>query len=466
MSRIGWTHRWTLALPLLLGTAANAQTPLGMEFTYQGRLTNAGSPANGLFDMDFNLYPVPVGGAPLASQMLPDVSVTNGLFTVQIDFGAGAFDGNQRWLELAIDGTLLAPRQELRAAPNALFAVNTDQLDGLDASAFLQSVPVPLTLSGTSATHIIRGENDSGTADASGVSGVSTALGGFTRGVYGRSDSSSGHGVFGSATSFSGTTFGGRFESASGSGLGIFGFTTSTLGVTTGVSGRALSTSGRGVVGVAAATSGTTYGVYGQSDSPAATAYGVWAQGRLGASGTKSFRIDHPDDPSNRYLLHYAAESPEVINFYSETVTLDERGEAVVELPYYFAKINTRPRYQLTAVGAPMPALHVTEKISESALRVGAMAGPDEVVPRCSFRIAGGAPGGEVSWEVKALRNDRWVRQHGAPVEVAKQEFERGTYQHPELYGQPPEKGLNFRPEAERSVDGSSAPSSPNAAPR
>jgi hypothetical protein len=52
--------------------------------------------------------------------------------------------------------------------------------------------------------------------------------------------------------------------------------------------------------------------------------------------------------------------------------------------------------------------------------------------------------GGDVSWRVEALRNDRWVQMRGAPVEVDKQGPEKGTYQHPELYGQPPEKSMNY----------------------
>lgn len=237
-------------------------------------------------------------------------------------------------------------------------------------------------------------------------------------------------------------------ESESTSGRGALGLANSATGSSYGVYGRASSTSGRGVVGVVTATSGTIYGVYGQAPT-AAAGYAVYAAGDMGASGVKPFRIDHPQDPENKYLLHYAAESPEVINFYSETVTLDERGEAVVEMPAYFAWINTRPRYQLTAVGSPMPMLHVAEKISEESLAWGeggdVMEGR-EAAPRCTFRIAGGAPGGEVSWEVKAVRHDRYVRKRGAPVEVEKQGEERGTYQHPELYGQPPEKGVNFEP--------------------
>jgi hypothetical protein len=46
--------------------------------------------------------------------------------------------------------------------------------------------------------------------------------------------------------------------------------------------------------------------------------------------------------------------------------------------------------------------------------------------------------------------NDRWVQKYGAPVEVEKQDLERGTYQRPELYGQPPEMGVNYDAERER----------------
>jgi len=60
--------------------------------------------------------------------------------------------------------------------------------------------------------------------------------------------------------------------------------------------------------------------------------------------------------------------------------------------------------------------------------------------------ISGGAPGKRVSWRVEAVRNDRWVQKHGAPVEVEKEGFERGKYQHPELYGLPEARGMNDQP--------------------
>jgi hypothetical protein len=185
-------------------------------------------------------------------------------------------------------------------------------------------------------------------------------------------------------------------------------------------------------MGTALATSGTNYGVFGQSNS--AQGFGVFASGAVGAS-IKSFRIDHPDDPANKYLRHYCHEGPEPQNVYNGTVILDGRGSATIELPHYFSKISRDPRYTLTAVGAPMPLLHVSVEISESALRDGGT---------CSFSIGGGAPGHKVSWRVDAVRNDAWVRTNGAPVEIDKDGLEKGTYQHPELFGQPPEKGLGY----------------------
>ncbi|HEY3242956.1 MAG TPA: hypothetical protein VGM03_06340, partial [Phycisphaerae bacterium] len=226
---------------------------------------------------------------------------------------------------------------------------------------------------------------------------------------------------------------------------GVYGFAPATTGVTYGVQGWAPSWSGRSVYGLASdAPAGfQSYGILGE-ESAQTFGYAVFAIGDVGGTGGKSFRIDHPDDPANKYLLHYCAESPEIINFYSGTVTLDAAGAAVVELPAYFSKINRDPRYLLTPVGAPMPMLHVADPVSETALLAGEQAGPGEAAPRCWFRIAGGAPGAKVCWEVKALRNDRWIQNRGAPVEMEKPAREKGTYQHPELYRQPLEKGMNY----------------------
>ncbi len=143
----------------------------------------------------------------------------------------------------------------------------------------------------------------------------------------------------------------------------------------------------------------------------------IEAFGDLVASGTKSFRIDHPEDPENSYLLHYCLEAPQPLNIYSGIAELDEHGEAWITMPSYFAKINRSPRYSQTAMGQPMPMLHIAEEIRAASL---------EQESECMFKVAGGAPLGRVSWEVKADRWDTRVRAKGAPVVVPKRkEVER-----------------------------------------
>lgn len=271
-----------------------------------------------------------------------------------------------------------------------------------------------------------------------GVFGFTTAATGSAVGVRGEvvAGNTSGTGVVGKAAAS-----GGWFEATGTSGTGLFGLASSGTGSTYGVRGSNSSSSGAGIWGLSSATTGNSYGVLGEANS--GSAWAVYALGYLGASGSKSFRIDHPADPANRYLLHYTAESPEVINFYRGTVALDAVGEAVVRLPAYFAAINKEPSYTLTAIGTPMPLLHVAEEIDQAGLETGAAAEPGDAVPACSFRIAGGVPGAKVSWRVEAVRNDRWVRRSGSPVEVEKIGTEKGTYQHPDLYGQPWEKAMN-----------------------
>lgn len=102
--------------------------PISTAFTYQGKLMNGSSVANGVFDLTFTLYDAPGGGSQVGSTLtLDDISVVNGLFTVQLDFGA-VFDGNALYLEIGVrpgsggSFVTLNPRQELTAAPYARHA--------------------------------------------------------------------------------------------------------------------------------------------------------------------------------------------------------------------------------------------------------------------------------------------------------------------------------------------------------
>lgn len=247
--------------------------------------------------------------------------------------------------------------------------------------------------------------------------------------------------MFGWATASSGTTYGVIGRSDSPSGYGVYGWASSSSGYNRGVYGQSNSSSGNGVEGRATASSGTAWGVYGVTNSTSSSAYGVigsepsggaghaiYASGTLAASGTKSFQIDHPLYPETHYLNHFCTEGPEPYNVYCGTVVLDARGEAWVQLPNYFETINRDPSYHLTPIGAPMPNLHVAVEIQGNR-----------------FKIAGGVPGKKVSWEVKAIRNDRWVQRYGYQTEQEKEDEIKGKYLHPELYDQPKEKGIHFQ---------------------
>ena len=83
---------------LAAATGAVAASP----FTYQGRLVDGGALANGSYELTFRLFNDATAGAPVGSALvLAPVGVTNGLFTVSLDFGNSVFDGSARWLELA-----------------------------------------------------------------------------------------------------------------------------------------------------------------------------------------------------------------------------------------------------------------------------------------------------------------------------------------------------------------------------
>ena len=105
------------------------QAALGSAFTYQGQLKKNGSPINDTCDFQFSLYDASSGGTQITStQTVTGVSVSNGLFTTLIDFGNGAFNGDARWLEIAVkcagDANFvpLSQRQPLTAVPYALFS--------------------------------------------------------------------------------------------------------------------------------------------------------------------------------------------------------------------------------------------------------------------------------------------------------------------------------------------------------
>jgi hypothetical protein len=143
-------------------------------------------------------------------------------------------------------------------------------------------------------------------------------------------------------------------------------------------------------------------------------------------AGTKDFKIDHPLDPANKYLFHSSVESSEMMNIYTGNIITDSRGQATVQLPEWFEVLNTDFRYQLTVIGQFAQAI-VGRKIEDN-----------------QFEIRTSAPNVEVSWQVTGLRQDAYAKAHPLVVEQEKEARLRGFYVHPELYGAPAEKQIEW----------------------
>ncbi len=184
----------------------------GTAFTYQGVLSQGGAAINGSNDLTFTLYTAVSGGSIVGtSNVVNDLVMTNGLFTVTLDFGAGAFDGSARWLQIAgrpgaSTGayTNLVPRTPITPTPYAIYAggANAANLVGTVADARL-SANVALRAGGNAFTgnQIITGGNVGiGTIDPLTTLDVRSATPAITVGTtFGTSGAlyfgNSGHGV-------------------------------------------------------------------------------------------------------------------------------------------------------------------------------------------------------------------------------------------------------------------------------
>jgi hypothetical protein len=153
---------------------------------------------------------------------------------------------------------------------------------------------------------------------------------------------------------------------------------------------------------------------------------GLSVKGNFSATGAKSFKIDHPLDPANKYLVHASVESPDMMNIYNGTATTDRHGLAVVALPDYFEALNRDFRYQLTAIGQFAQAI-VAKKIVHNR-----------------FVIRTNKPGVEVSWQVTGIRHDAYANAYRTPAEQIKPPSEQGHYLQPELFGAPQEQTIGY----------------------
>ncbi|PHQ79002.1 MAG: hypothetical protein COB69_08840, partial [Phycisphaera sp.] len=297
---------WLSASAVLALVASPLAAQTDTTFTYQGELKESSNAANGMYNMDFSMFDALAGGSQIGSTVsVAGEDVVDGLFRVELDFGALDFAGSQYWLEIVIDGNTLSPRQSMTASP---FSIQTrgifvDENNNVGIGTAAPDYPLEVVSSGIRTIYArntaISGTNfgmfgqsastggravyglasassgiaygvfgESAATSGRGVAGFASALTGNTHGVWGRSDSSSGTGAYGAATAGSGVTYGVEGHSFSTSGTGVYGWTTANSGTTYGVWGESESTSGQGIHGLASATSGVTTGVFGGSASP------------------------------------------------------------------------------------------------------------------------------------------------------------------------------------------------------
>lgn len=253
---------------------------------------------------------------------------------------------------------------------------------------------------------------------------------GATNGVLGKSYVANGIGIYGQAVYNVGSTGGigvyGQVPSVGGT--GVVGENTNGSGAGTGVRGIA---SGFGVYGTGSTGvygSGTT-GVYGSTT--ASGGYGLYSNGDAWVSGYLykqggGFIIDHPTDPENKFLNHCFVESPEMMNLYRGRGVFDAKGESVISLPTYFEAANENPEYILTALGASMPNMYVSQEIVNG-----------------KFKVSGGLTGNSFSWQVSAARSDKWAKANHPGVEINKKPEQRGLFINPELHGHDRSKNIN-----------------------
>lgn len=139
-----------LALGLIIFPAKVSEaTSMGTAFTYQGRLIDANSAANGLYDFQFKLFDDPCTGSLIAGPVNePNLDVIDGYFTAALDFGANVFAGDARWLEIGVrpgdpcEYTILSPRQEVTPTPYAIYAETAgDDNDWMISVNDMYSIP-------------------------------------------------------------------------------------------------------------------------------------------------------------------------------------------------------------------------------------------------------------------------------------------------------------------------------------
>jgi hypothetical protein len=194
-------------------------------------------------------------------------------------------------------------------------------------------------------------------------------------------------------------------------------------------------------VGVAVTTTGiNSNGIKATADNGNFT-YAIWGLAATGDAGhftgdvaivgnlsksSGTFKIDHPQDPENKYLIHSFVESPDMMNVYNGNITTDGSGNATVSLPAYFQAENIDFKYQLTVIGQFAQAMVLSE------------------ISNDKFEVKTDKPNVKVSWQVTGVRNDKYAQKHRIVAEVDKRPQERGYYLNPESFDLPETRSIDY----------------------
>lgn len=481
-------------------TAGALGAPLTTKFTYQGTLKLGGLPVTGTADMIFTLWNDAAAGAQVGPTLTFDgvggnpapVAIAAGVFQVELDFGASAFDGNERWLVIQVRQpagagayTALTPRQHLTAAPYALFAPNSPG-SSLWASNGSATYNTADTFVGINRSTRVTGNEYFGIQAP-----VTTGYGG----MYIRTDGANGvpfygysNGVASAWTSWDGSTGnwqlyntgtrltvtnagdvgigttspGARLEVIGASGNAIEASTgaassygVSGTGTSAGVYGTSGASDGAGVYGVNNSPTGT--GVEGHTSGGGGAGVAGYATGGTGVYGSTwtGYAMYGSNGGSNSsgyagYFngrVHVAGTLSKSGGSFKIDHPLDPASKylshSFVESPdmmnIYNGNTTTDAQgYARVTMPDWFEALN-----REFRYQLTVVDDSDEFVQAKvtqemrdnQFVIRTSRPGTKVSWQVTGVRHDAWAEAHRIPTEENKVGAERGKYIHPELFG-------------------------------
>lgn len=279
----------------------------GTVFTYQGRFLDGGASANGTnYDIRFSLYDALINGNQLGNLQVTGVAVSNGLFTVPLNFGQQPFSGSNLWVELAVQKNgggflILTPRQQLTPAPYAIMANTASNLAG--------PLP-PNALSGvySGAVSFTNGGNafaGSHTGNGGGLTNLNGSQ--VTSGTVPDARLSTNVALLSSNETFSGAvqftapltsltsgastnalTASNTAAAGTGGGSGVFGVTSQAAGG--GVSGKNLNVNGTGVIAIGNGTTGREL-TAGSGLAADGSQYGIYARSEATSAGVPAAAI-------------------------------------------------------------------------------------------------------------------------------------------------------------------------------